>query len=79
MGDRRGCLLNDALLYLLLLLQRLDKRSFKTIRMLGFQSLLLIGRHAVFTENCPSFSLILPPAAGEVSIALGADEGLSAS
>lgn len=76
-GEWWGCLLNNTLLYFLLLLQCFDKRGFQPIRMLGFQSLLLIGWHAIFAEHRAAFRLVLPPAAGEVSIALGTDERVS--
>lgn len=75
-GDGRGRLLENTLLYFLLLLQCFDKCTFQPIGMLSFQSLFLIGGHAVFTEDCLAFRLVLPPAAGEVSVALGADEGV---
>lgn len=74
-----GSLLKDALVYFLLLLQCFDKGSFQPIGVLSFQSLFLIGWHAVFTEDCAPFSLVLPPPAGEVSVALGADKGVFGS
>lgn len=76
-GHRRGRLLVDALLYFLLLLQCFDKCTFQPIGMLRFQSLFLIGWHALFAEDCPAFGLVLPPATGKVSVALGADERVS--
>lgn len=76
-GDRWARLLKDTLLDFLLLLQGFDKRSFQPLGMLSFQNLFLIGRHAVFTEDCPAFCLVVPPAAGEVGFALGAGEGVS--
>ena len=77
MGDGRGRLLKDTLLYLLLLLQGLHERRFEPVGVLGFQRLLLIGRHTVLTEDGPALCLVLPPAAGEVGAALGAGEGFS--
>lgn len=79
MGDRWGCLLVNAPLYFLLLLQRFDKSTFQPIGMLRFQSLLLIGWHALFAKHCSAFCFVLPPAAGKVSVALGTDEGISDS
>lgn len=76
-GDRRGRLLVDAPLDLLLLLQGLHEGALQPVGVLRFQGLFLIGRHALFTKHGPAFHLVLPPAAGKVSVALGADEGLS--
>lgn len=76
-GDGRGRLLVDAPLDFLLLLQRLDEGAFQPVGVLRFQGLFLIGGHALFTKHEPAFGLVLPPAAGKVSVALGADEGLS--
>lgn len=71
-----GCrLLQDPLLDLLLLLQRLDERGLQPVRVLGLQGLLLIRRHAGFAHDGPV--LLLPPAAGEVGLALSAHVGLA--
>lgn len=77
MGDGRGRLLVNAPLDFLLLLQRFHESAFQPVGVLRFQSLFLIGGHALFTKHEPAFGLVLPPAAGKVSVALGADEGLS--
>lgn len=71
-GDRggRGCLLDNALLDLLFLLERLDKGCLQPIGVLSLQGLLLIGRHALVTENVPG--LLLSPAGGKVRLTLGA-------
>lgn len=75
MRDGGGSLLEDLLLYLLFLLQGLDKRSLQPIGVLGLQGLLLIGGHAICTEDGPALGLVLPPTAGKIGDALGAGEG----
>lgn len=75
-GDRRGRLLVNALLDFLLLLQRFDECTFQPIGVLGFQSLFLVGRHALFTEDGSAFCLVLPPAASKVSVALATHKRL---
>lgn len=74
-GDRGGRggggrLLEDTLLNLLLLLECLNKCCLQPIGVLGLQGLLLIGRHALVTEDGPS--LLLSPAGGKVCLTLGA-------
>lgn len=60
----------------LLLLQRLHKRVLQPVGVLRLQSLLLIGGHALLTQDPPT---LLPfPVGGEVSSALGAEKWLHA-
>lgn len=74
MRDRRGGLLEDPLLDLLLLLQGLDEGCLQSIGVLGLQGLLLIGGHALLAHD--GTALLLTPAAGEVGLALSACERL---
>lgn len=60
----------------LLLLQGLHKGILQPIGVLRLQSLLLIGRHALLTEDSPI--LLLLPVGCEVGSALGAEERLHA-
>lgn len=69
-GGGRRRLLEDALLDLLLLLECLNKGRLQPVGVLGLQGLLLIGGHALVTENVPG--LLLPPAGGKVCLTLGA-------
>lgn len=60
----------------LLLLQRLDESVLQPVRVLRLQCLLLIGCHALLTQDPPT---LLPfPVGGEVSSALGAEKWLHA-
>lgn len=56
----------------LLLLQGLHKGVLQPVGVLCLQSLLLIGRHALLTED--TAALLLLPVRGEVGPALGAEE-----
>lgn len=60
----------------LLLLQGLDEGVLQPVGVLGLQSLLLIGRHALLAEDAAA--LLLLPVRGEVGSALGAEERLRA-
>ena len=60
----------------LLLLQSLHEGVLQPVGVLRLQSLLLIGRHALLTEDPPA--LLLLPVGGEVGSALGAEERLHA-
>lgn len=64
-----GRLLKDALLNLLLLLQGLDKGCLQPVRVLGLQGFLLVGTHTLLTQDW-TVTLVLPPAWGEVCVAL---------
>lgn len=66
----RGRLLQDMLLNLLLLLECLNEGRLQPIGVFSLQGLLLIGRHALVTENVPG--LLLSPAGGKVRLTLGA-------
>lgn len=63
--------MQDALLDLLLLLEGLDESGLQTAGVLRLQHLLLVGAHAMLTEDGATV-LLLPPARGEVSLTLGA-------
>lgn len=58
----------------LFLLQSLNESVLQPIGVLGLQGLLLIGRHALLTEDATTFLLL--PVWGEVSPALGTEERL---
>lgn len=73
-GGRGGCLLEDTLLDLLLLLESLNKGCLETTRVLSLQGFLLIGRHALVAEDGPSF--LFSPAGSKVRLALGTGEWL---
>ena len=60
----------------LFLLQGLHKGVLQSVGMLRLQSLFLIGRHALLTED--SSTLLLLPVRGEVGSALGTEERLHA-
>lgn len=60
----------------LLLLQGFDEGVLQPVGVLGLQSLLLIGGHALLAQD-PA-ALLLLPVGGEVGSALGAEEGLHA-
>lgn len=60
----------------LLLLQGLHKGVLQPVGVFCLQSLLLIGSHALLTEDSPA--LLLLPVRGEVGSALGTEEGLHA-
>lgn len=62
--------MEDALLYLLLLLQGLDEGRLKTVGVLRLQGLLQVGRHALVAQD--GAALLRAPARREVSLALGA-------
>jgi len=70
-----GRLLQYPLLNLLLLLQRFYEGSLQSVSVLSFQGLFLIRCHAGFTHN--GSVLLLPPAAGEVSLTLSTHIGLA--
>lgn len=63
------------LLNLLLLLQSFDEGSLQPVGVLCFQGLFLIGCHTGFTHD--GSVLLLPPAAGEVSLTLSTHVGLT--
>lgn len=71
---RSSALLQEALLNLLLLLQRLHEGGLQPACVLHFECLLLVGCHAVLTHDGPA--LLLPPAACEVRLALRTHVGL---
>lgn len=64
-----GCLCEDTLLYLLLLLKCLHEGCLQPASVLSLQGLLLIGRHTLVTEDGPC--LLFSPARGEVCLTLG--------
>lgn len=71
----RGRLLKDALLDLLLLLQGLDKGCLQPVRVLSLQGFLLVGTHTLLAQD-RTVTLVLPPARGEVCVALRAHKWL---
>lgn len=71
----RRSLLQYPLLNLLLLLQCFYKGSLQSVSVLSFQGLFLIWCHTGFTHN--GSILLLPPAAGEVSLTLSTHVGLA--
>lgn len=57
----------------LLLLQSFHERVFQPVGVLGLESLLLVGGHALLAQNLTA--LLLLPVRGEIRAALGTNKG----